>query len=206
MAEKLFNEEIAEIKVLQDQLKKLNEDKDAKTAKIKQLKKELSIMCKRRDELEQILNQASSMLMDGRLSDDDYCNHKKELAALYQALDDKDSLLGIYEKAVDVDYGKKHAEINGKKANKRSNLIAKYSKKITFDIVNKSEMQLRQLLAILPVDPMRISAEGLRGLDLGNALIFALDHELDGTKKPRRDPDENKKLYQNVLNELGVES
>jgi hypothetical protein len=43
----------------------------------------------------------------------------------------------------------------------------------------------------------------LRGLDLGDALLFALNHEKNGDKK-RIDPDENKKLYQNVLQEFGV--
>ena len=82
-------------------------------------------------------------------------------------------------------------------------MLSKYCTQVAGDIANLVGDELRELLACLPADPFQITA-GIRGLDLGNALITALNFELDGTKKPRRDIDENQKIYKNVLSKLGI--
>lgn len=202
MANKFFSEEVEEINNLQFQLSTLNSDREAKAAKAEKLNDEISVMRMRRDELEKIQKNASSMIMDGTLSDDDYCAYKTELTNLYQCIDDKDGLYSIYEKAIEADYPKKYAELQNQIERKRTRLLAKYAQKIAFDIVGKSEPQLKQLLVCFPDNPMRVSQ--FKELELGTSLIYALEHELDGSKKPRKDPDEKKTIYQNILHELGV--
>lgn len=201
MTDKLFSLEVEKIKDLERQLAKLAEDRDAKAAKAEQINEEVFSLRLRRDELEYIQKNASMMLLDGSLSEAEFCANKQELAALYQGIDDKDELFNLFDKAVNEDYVKQYGSLISKINDKRTRLLSKYARKITFDLTSQCELQFKQLLATLPGNAMRV--EQLRGLDLGDALIFALGHEKDGASKPV-DPGENKRLIANIFTELGL--
>lgn len=201
MTEKLFSLEVDEIKDLERQIAKLAEDRDAKAAKAEQLNAEVFALRERRDELENIQKNASLRLLDGSLSEAEFCANKQELAALYQGIDDKDELFNLFDRAANDDYAKQYGSLINLLNSKRTKLLSKYATQITYDLVEQCELQFKQLLATLPSVAMR--PENLRGLDLGDALIVALSHEKDGSRKPV-DSGESKRLIADILNELGL--
>jgi len=99
-----FEEEVGAIKTLQKDLEKLDFEKITKLANIEQFKIDIAQMSDRRDYLENTINNASAMILSGTLTGEDYINSKKELAGVYKNLDDKDCLLAIFEKSIDMDY------------------------------------------------------------------------------------------------------
>ncbi|MEI7997691.1 MAG: hypothetical protein WCH01_22625 [Methylococcaceae bacterium] len=85
---------------------------------------------------------------------------------------------------------------------KRLNLLNKYSKKLAQDIVNQCELQIRQLLAIFPDKPMTIDGYW-KSIELGNVLVFALDHDSNGNVK-RVEKVAPRELINNIYDSLGL--
>ena len=202
MANKLFDLEIEEIKNLQLQLSKLNEDREEKAAKAEKLSGEVFAMRQRRDELEKIQKNASALLLNGSLNEVDFAANKKEMSILYEEIDSKDELFNLFDKAVNDDYVKQYSSLINKINSKKNILLQKNASQIAFDIVDQCELQLKQLLAIFPEESM--SGDHVPIYHLGKSLNYSLTHEKDGTLK-KKDPDENKKLIANIFNEFGVE-
>jgi hypothetical protein len=97
MPEELFSTEIQEIKALELQSSQLTTDRDAKAAKAEQLNGEVFAMRQRRDELEKIIKNASMLLLEGKLSEDEYGANRQELSMLYQNIDTKDEIFNVFD-------------------------------------------------------------------------------------------------------------
>ena len=70
MSEKLFSTEVDEIQALEQQAKQFTHDREAKAAVAEQLSEEVFALRKRRDELEEIIANASTLLLNNQLSKD----------------------------------------------------------------------------------------------------------------------------------------
>jgi hypothetical protein len=203
MSEKLFGTEVAEIKALEQQANKLTLDRDEKVAVAEQLNAEVFALRERRDALEQIMSNASTLLLNNQLSKEDYAEGKKELSALYKQIDSTDEIFNIYDRAVNEDYVKQFSELQSKINSMRINLLNKFSKKLAQDIVNECRLPIMQLLAIFP-DKSMTMGDSWKSLELGNSLVFALSHDIDGNIK-RVEQDEPKLLINSIFKSLELE-
>jgi hypothetical protein len=201
--EKLFDSEVNEIKALEQQASQFTHDRDAKAAVAEQISEEVFTLRKRRDELEQTVANASTLLLNNQLTMEDYHEAKKELSSLYQHIDNSDETFNVFDRAVNEDYTKQLAELQSKISKKRSILLSKYSKKIASDIIDHCGLQIRQMLAIFPNQPLTLD-DTWKSSELGKALVFALSHDIDGNLK-RTDPDEPKQLINSIFKSLGLE-
>lgn len=169
-----INSLLDEIKALQQQILTADIERNATVAKIEQLQIDLTNLRKQRDKLEVIQNNASAMLIDGRMTDAEFAANKRKLAELYSEIDDKDALLAIYEKALDVDLIRRHSELINKERHKKTILLNQYAAKLAAEIVGEHAEKLKQLAACLEHaqgNPLGYNPSHLLGLSIASALF-----------------------------------
>lgn len=184
MAEKTLDDRIAEIKQLQSDIKAVTEESNSAAAKINELKSELKHLKNRTDALEKIQNNASSLILTGKLSADEFSENKKSLSGLYRELVDIEDLLGIYEKALDSDYPKRHAELDRILDGRKQHVYLLIAGNLAADIAAKAGPEVKNLLAILSYYGGRHIGYNVfidLGLKIGGAVcgISPLGHPLD---------------------------
>jgi hypothetical protein len=202
MIAELFSTEIAEVQEIQLELNQLDIDRDATIEKIEKIKAELRQKRKRLEELENILKNASKLIIENKLSENEFSDNKRQVTALNQEVLEKDALLGIYEKTIDVDFAKRQTELNNKFQYKRNRLNRKYAENLCREIANNSNQEIRELFALLPSlhgDQMNFQPNMHLGFWLA-AAIYGGSH--DSPKLPS--PDEKKLLIKAIHEKMGV--
>jgi hypothetical protein len=151
--------------------------------------------------LEIIQKSVSETVLSSSLSDEDYLANIDELTKLYKTISDKENLLAVYEKKLDVYFSREYAELDSKKGAKTKHLLAKYASKTAYDVIDKCALQLKEILLTSNKDSSLGGA--MPELNLGTILIEALGKNPDGSLK-RPPPDENKEILHGIYTKLGL--
>jgi len=202
MSEKTIAGVTDDVKALQIEMQSLNQEHTATINKIEQLKVDLRQLRSQRDAMEKIQNDAPGLLISGGMTDAEFSNNKRSLAEFYAAIDDKESLLEIYEKGLDTSHTRRFSEISGKLERRKKLLIDLFSKELAAEIVGKQTEKLKQLAACLEhaqANPLGYNPSHLLGISLATVLFG----DSAGNPKPQS-AEERSRLVSDVFNKLGV--
>lgn len=122
------------VKSAQQALDILEEKTNKIRALIEQYKTEVFELQDKRDKLEERHVKASTLIMAGKLTIEEYTENKEELSALNRAIDEKQEFLDVFEKSLDSDYPRKFQSLNNDLSGRKRILTSNIAKNLATKI------------------------------------------------------------------------